>query len=160
MFVSVSNSNVQPIAASFDIKALGKDSTGAVIEITDYINGDNDVLHFGAEHSKASYAWVLFSIRQIIYRGVRSFPINVEIKTVKTYCRTPAAGNRLRKKMQLAVQSGHGTEQFMVLLPKVPMQPRYLIPGSGYFAFGYTDYDANPQGVKNIRHGKTLETGA
>ncbi len=48
MFTAVNNSNVQPIAASFDIKALGKDSTGAVIDITDYINGDNDVLHFNS----------------------------------------------------------------------------------------------------------------
>ncbi|HWR33784.1 MAG TPA: DUF5117 domain-containing protein, partial [Chitinophagaceae bacterium] len=48
MFTTVTNSNVQPIAAAFDIKSLGKDSTGVVIDITDYINGDNDVLHFSS----------------------------------------------------------------------------------------------------------------
>jgi len=46
MFTAVNKSNIQPIAASFDIKSLGKDSSGAVIDITDYISGDNDVLHF------------------------------------------------------------------------------------------------------------------
>jgi hypothetical protein len=38
----------------------------------------------------------------------------------------------------------------LVLLPKVPMQSRYFDPRVGYFAVGYTDFDANPQGVKNI----------
>ena len=30
------------------------------------------------------------------------------------------------------------------------MQPRYFDPRVGYFAVGYTDFDANPQGVKEI----------
>jgi hypothetical protein len=36
------------------------------------------------------------------------------------------------------------------LLPKVPMQPRYYDKRVGYFATGYTDYDANPQGVEDV----------
>ena len=39
----------------------------------------------------------------------------------------------------------------MVLLPKVPMKPRYFDPRVGYFATGYTDFDANPQGIEEIR---------
>ena len=34
MFTAVNNSNIQPIAASFDIKAFGKDSSGAVIDLS------------------------------------------------------------------------------------------------------------------------------
>jgi hypothetical protein len=34
------------------------------------------------------------------------------------------------------------------MLPKVPMQARYYDPRVGYFAVGYTDFDANPQGVE------------
>ena len=49
MFTAVNNSNVQPIAAAFDIKALSKDSAGRVIDVTDYINGDNDVLFFSSQ---------------------------------------------------------------------------------------------------------------
>ena len=47
----------------------------------------------------------------------------------------------------------------LVFLPKVPMQPRYYDPRVGYFTVGYTDFDANPQGVESVRSGKTLETG-
>ena len=36
----------------------------------------------------------------------------------------------------------------LVLLPKHPMQPRYFDPRVGYFTVGYTDFDANPQGVE------------
>ena len=35
----------------------------------------------------------------------------------------------------------------IVLLPEKPMQPRYFDPRVGYFTVGYTDFDANPQGV-------------
>lgn len=48
MYKSVMNSNIQPIAAAFDIKAFSKDSTGVVIEFTDFINGDNDILFFAS----------------------------------------------------------------------------------------------------------------
>src|SRR5690606_34250670 len=37
----------------------------------------------------------------------------------------------------------------IVLLPKTPMQGRYFDPRVGYFTVRYTDFDANPQGVKN-----------
>jgi hypothetical protein len=38
----------------------------------------------------------------------------------------------------------------LVILPKVPMKARYFDPRVGYFAVGYTDFDLNPQGVKEI----------
>src|SRR6185436_17515437 len=81
MFSSVNNSNVQPIAASFDIKALGKDSTSTVIEMTDYINGDNDILHFNSG-VKSSLRFSAIQSDKSYIVGVRSYPINVEIKTV------------------------------------------------------------------------------
>jgi hypothetical protein len=40
----------------------------------------------------------------------------------------------------------------IVLLPKKPMQKRYADRRIGYFAERYTDYDANPQGVKVISY--------
>jgi hypothetical protein len=83
--------------------------------------------------------------------GVKSFPINVEIKAVKTYGRTPApsttgfgGGGAGSGNLTMELNSS------LVLLPKVPMQPRYFDPRVGYFAVGYTDFDANPQGVESI----------
>lgn len=145
MFTAVNNSNVQPIMASFDIKSLGKDSTGAVIDVTDYINGDNDVLHFNSGLKSSLRLAAVQSDKSYIV-GVKSYPINIEIKTVKTYSRTPAPAG-------IGGGTGNMTIELnssLVLLPKVPMKPRYFDPRVGYFAVGYTDFDINPQGVKSI----------
>ena len=147
MFTAVNNSNVQPIAAAFDIKALGKDSTGAVIDVTDYINGDNDVLHFNSSLKTFLRIGQIQSDKSYIVT-VKSYPINIEVKTVKTYSRTPAAPGAVG-----GGPSGNMTVELnssLVLLPKVPMQSRYFDARIGYFTVGYTDFDANPQGVKSI----------
>ncbi len=147
MFSSVNNSNIQPIAASFDIKSLGKDSSGAVIDVTDYISGDNDVLNFNSGLKSNLRLGALQSDKSYVM-SVRSYPINVEIKTVKTYGRMAAptgfGGASGGGNMTMELNSS------FVLLPKVPMQSRYFDPRVGYFAVGYTDFDLNPQGVKAI----------
>jgi hypothetical protein len=150
MFSAVSNSNIQPIAASFDIKSLGKDSTGAVIDITDFIGNDNDVLHFSSSLKTALRLSALQADKSYVV-SVKSYPINIEIKAVKTYGRAAAppspgstGGGGAAGNMTMELNSS------MVLLPKVPMQSRHFDPRVGYFAVGYTDFDADPQGVKNI----------
>ena len=148
MFTSVSNSNVQPIAQSFDVKSLGKDSSGVLIDATDFISSDNDVLNFNSSIKSFLRFGPAQSDKSYI-ESVKAYPINVEIKTVKTYTRMaapatggPGGGGGGNMTMEL--------NSSMVLLPKVPMQSRYFDPRVGYFAVGYTDFDANPQGVKKI----------
>src|SRR5688572_23568108 len=145
MFTAVNKSNVQPIAAAFDIKALAKDSAGVVVDMTDYISGDNDILYFGSQIKSALRIGSQQTDKSYIV-GVRSFPLNIEINTVKTYSRMPAptagaapssAGGNITIEMNSS----------LVLLPKVPMRARYADPRVGYFTIGYTDFDANPQGV-------------
>jgi hypothetical protein len=145
MFMAVNNSNVQPIAAAFEIKSYGKDSTGAVIDVTDYINGDNEVLHFNSAFKSTLRLASVQSDKSYIV-SVKSFPINVEIKTVKTYSRTPAPPGGVGGSGSMTVELNSS----LVLLPKVPMQARYFDPRVGYYPIGYTDFDANPQGVKTI----------
>jgi hypothetical protein len=150
MFATVNNSNVQPISASFDIKALGKDSTGAVIDITDFISGDNEVLHFTSS-LKTTLRLAAVQADKSYVVSVKSYPINIEIKAVKTYSRGPAAPTA----GGFGAPAGGGNmtmelNSSMVLLPKVPMQSRYFDPRVGYFAVGYTDFDLNPQGVERI----------
>lgn len=149
MFTSVNNSNIQPISASFDLKALGKDSTGIVIDVTEYLNGDNDILYFNGG-LKSSLRFAAMQSDKSYVVSVKAYPINVEVKAVKTYTRsaapstipgvTPAPGGNMTMELNSS----------LVLLPKVPMQARYFDPRVGYFAVGYTDYDADPQGVKRI----------
>lgn len=152
MYTAVTNSNVQPIVAAFDVKSTGRDSAGVVVDITDYVNGDNDVLHFGSSVKSALRIGMLQSDKSYIV-GIKSYPINVEIKTVKTYGRMPAMSNSPGGFSQGGPAGGNYTVELnssLVLLPKEPMQPRYFDPRVGFFATGYTDFDANPQGVKSV----------
>lgn len=47
IYKAVSNSNLNPIAGAFDIKAIGKDSNTVVIDVTDYFKGDNTPVSLG-----------------------------------------------------------------------------------------------------------------
>jgi Met-zincin/Domain of unknown function (DUF5117)/Domain of unknown function (DUF5118) len=153
MFTTVSNSNVQPIAQSFDVKAFGKDSASVVLDITDFISGDNDVLHFSSS-LKSSLRLAALQADKSYVVSVKTFPINVEIRAIKTYARGaapsglpgggPSMGGAGGGNMTMELNSS------IVILPKVPMQPRYYDARVGYFAVGYTDFDANPQGVKSL----------
>lgn len=152
MYRSVRNSNVQPIVSSFDIKAYGKDSLSntrsSVIDVTSFVNSDNEVLFFQPLFKRALSLGNQLSDRSFI-EGVRAFPQNMEIRTVKTYAKTPGQGAQ-------GMQQGSGgpatyeLNSSLLLLPGVPMQPRYFDPRVGYFATGYTDFDANPQGTKKV----------
>ncbi|THU41242.1 DUF5117 domain-containing protein [Niastella caeni] len=149
MYKSVLNSNIQPIAAAFDIKAFSKDSAGVVIDITDFINSDNDILFF-ASYFKSSLRIGGVQSDKSYIADIRSYPINTEIKTVKTYSKTPAPG--LIPGMPVA-PAGNATFELnssLVLLPKVPMRPRFYDDRVAYFTTEYTDFDADPQGVKDI----------
>src|SRR5688572_5071809 len=151
MFSSVKNSNLQAIAASFDIKAFGKDSATSVIEITDFVNGDNDVLFFSSAAKSSRRLGSLQNDKSYIV-SVKPYPINIEIKAVKTYGRTPAPPGG-GGGFGAAQPGGNLTVEMnssLVLLPKTPMQARHFDARVGYFTVGYTDFDANPQGVRDI----------
>jgi hypothetical protein len=151
MYRSVINSNLQPIAAAFDIKAYNKEKGTFVIDVTEYLAGDNDILFFEA-NSKRALGLTAMNPAASYVAEVKAFPTNVEIKTVKTYTRS-GGGGMPGMMMPGAGSSSPATFELnssLVLLPKVPMKARYFDSRVGYFATGYTDFDANPQGVKKV----------
>jgi len=156
MFQSVRNSNLQPITAAFPVAAYRMDSltrhNNTVVDLSDYIGGDNDVLFFDSR-IKRSLGLSQYQRDNSYVLDVKSFPNTVEIQTVKTYMRTPTApGGTAGFTMN---SSGSPTtfelNSSMILLPKAPMKPRYFDPRVGYFTTSFTDFDANPQGVETIR---------
>ncbi|KAA2241990.1 zinc-dependent metalloprotease [Chitinophaga agrisoli] len=151
MFNAVMNSNIQPIAAAFDIKAFSKDSSGCVVDMTDYINGDNDILFFDQRMKTGLRLGGVQPDKSYVV-DVRSYPINTEIKTVKTYSKS--GGGLPIPGMPGGAAGGNATLELnssLVLLPKVPMQSRYFDPRIGYFTTSVTDFDADPQGVKRLQ---------
>lgn len=153
MYRSLLNSNIQPLEAAFDIAAYSKDKKGVVIDMTKYISGDNDILFFDSRMKRSAGITSLQSDRSYI-EWVKSFPMNVEIRTVKTYMRTAgSSGFGAPSSPQTASPAAPATYELnssLVILPKVPMKPRFFDPRVGFFATSTTDFDANPQGVKRL----------
>jgi len=159
MYQSVKNSNLQPIVASFDIKALASDSAtgarGAVIDVTDYLMGDNDILFFSSR-TKRSLGLGAYQKDNSYIVNVKSWPSNTYIRTVKTYMRTPpSTGQGGAPTPSMGAGSGSPTtyelSSSIIMLPRNPMKPRLYDSRIGYFATGYTDFDLNPQGVETVR---------
>jgi len=154
MYRSLMNSNIQGIAAAFNVAAFTPDKKGSVIDITDYVNGDNDIFYFGSPMVKTSLKLGGLQPDRSYIVNMRSFPLNVEINTVKTYSiAAGAAPGGAFSAMGAGAAGGAATLELntsLVILPKVPMKGRYADPRVGYFTVGYTDFDLNPQGIKQI----------
>lgn len=150
MYRSLKNSNLQPLEASFDIAAYSTDKKGVVIDVTKYINGDNEVFFFNSNVKRTAGLGSLMADRSFIM-DIRSFPMNLEIRTTKTYMRTPPAqGQQSGLRQVSASPVTYELNSSLVMLPKVPMKPRYFDPRVGYFSTSTIDFDANPQGVKRL----------
>lgn len=149
MYRNVLNSNIQPIMSAFDIKAYKKDSIrktqSPVIEVTDFVSSDNMVLNFHESIKKSLGLGNYLADRSYI-DTIRTYPENLEIRTVKTYSQKPQnPADAMGAPFTFELNSS------VVLLPKVPMKPRYFDPRVAYFATGYIDFDKNPQGVETVR---------
>jgi hypothetical protein len=159
MYKAVRNSNVQPIAQAFDIKAFKKDSVsktgGTIIEVTDFFKGDNQIVSL-PPFTKTVYKITSIAADRSYIQGIKTFPINTEIKTVKTFNGsppTPSFGPPTPSPIPsvsipaIAV-SGAVTMEIntsMILLPKESMKQRYFDPRVGYFANGYTVFEEGGQ---------------
>ncbi len=152
MFKSVMNSNIQPLVASFDIKAFSKDSVsgvkGVVIDVTDYMNGDNDVFFFDAVAKKRLSLTNQLADRSYV-KEIKAYPMNIEIRTLKTYAKTVPPTPGMPAGPPTYTPATYELNSSMVLLPSKQMKPRFFDARVGYFATGYVDFDANPHGVKN-----------
>jgi len=148
MYFSVLKSNVQPIVGAFDIKAYKKDTIrktqNSVIEITDFANGDNSVWFFDEQVKKNLSIGGILPDRSYI-DTIKSFPTNIEVRTVKTYTLKPETpGSVPPDPLTYELNTS------IVILPKILMKPRYYDPRVGYFTASYTDFDKNPQGVEQV----------
>lgn len=81
---AVKNSNLDPIGFAFGIAALSKDSSGVVVEVTDFFKGDNQIVSLDPNDKRQFNLTALLPDRSYI-QSINTYPINIEIKTVKTY---------------------------------------------------------------------------
>ena len=144
---AVKNSNITPILEAFDIKAENEDKSSYVIDVTDFINSENPLLALGIDQ-KEDYKLTSLERDKSYIKEINSFPMNTEIKTVKTY--KAKSGSDKRKELPAAILAGVVTLEInnsFILLPKEPMQKRLYDARVGYFASSYLEYGDDQQQV-------------
>lgn len=140
MYRSVIQSNLDPIAGVFPVKAVH--GTGTVIDVTDFLNAENEIFQFNPGVKTALGLNAVQADKSYI-SGIKAFPINIEIQMVRSYLK---AGGQ--QGPASTIPDTYELNSSMVLLPKDPMQPRYADGRVGFFARGYLDFDRDPLGVK------------
>ncbi len=155
IYQAVENGNENPIVAAFDIKAYGNDSNSFVIDVTDLFNSDNPVMGLPNSIKQTLNLSAQIPDRSYI-KWMHNFPLNTEVRTVKTYTSIPPPTLFLTKSPSItfpvAYMANAVTVELnnsLVLLPSVPMIKRQLDPRVGYFGDSYQYYDDKQQSVDN-----------
>ncbi|AEE48150.1 zinc-dependent metalloprotease [Haliscomenobacter hydrossis] len=151
IFKAVKNSSVDPIIGAFDVKSIRKD-TSILIEVTDLFKGDNQVFSL-SPFLKQLYKISDFKADRSYIQSIRTFPINTEIRTVKTFGSqsppiTPSPIPQPGVYLPAGVQAGVVTMEFntsMIILPKKPMRKRFFDPRVGYFSSSYGTFEEESQ---------------
>lgn len=141
--IAVANSNFSPILAALPIQARG--AASSVVDVSDMYLGDSPMFslprqtrtRFGVRNHDRNRTYLEFA---------RSFPINVEMRVVRTYAADQAPSNARGGAISFEVNHS------MILLPKEPMRPRLWDERVGYSALTVTNYSSDFQGVRPERY--------
>ncbi|MEH6408646.1 MAG: zinc-dependent metalloprotease, partial [Leeuwenhoekiella sp.] len=142
---AVVNSNFEPVLFAFDIKAVGKDSTSTVIEVNNLF--EDDVMPLGIpDEYREEYKISSIDKDRGYIESLKSYPLNIEARHVKTYKAKAAPSNESVGSITVEMSNS------MVLLPKKPMDRRYYDQRVGWFARGQVDYGLDAQESKTVRY--------
>tara|TARA_R110002050_G_scaffold204522_4_gene340239 strand:- start:173186 stop:175684 length:2499 start_codon:yes stop_codon:yes gene_type:complete len=142
---AVVNSNFEPVLFAFDIKAFNKDSINpaTVIEVSDLFEKDVNALGM-PEFYKKQYKVSRLDADRSYIESVKSYPLNVEARHVKTYAASASPSNGSLGSISIEINNS------MILLPAEPMKRRYFDERVGWFARGQVDYGLEAQESKTI----------
>jgi hypothetical protein len=145
MAKAVQNSTADPIVGNYDVLAYKKDESG---KITGYVvdlstTFDADVQTFSLDPIKKQLLNIeKFQKDKSFISKISSFPINTEIRSVKTFTTTApkittTPTKQIGVNLPSALDAGVITVEIntsMILLPKIPMRKREFDARVGYFA--------------------------
>jgi hypothetical protein len=141
LYRNLVNNIMQPIEAAFPIKAINEAGRSVVIDLTEVLGSENAVFYFNPALKPFMGIAGLATDRSYIQQ-IKAFPMNIEIRTVRTYNGAAGPGGAVGGPRTYELNSS------IVLLPETPMQGRPADNRVGFFAEDYIDFDANPQGIR------------
>ena len=142
---AVVNSNFEPVLYRFDIKTIGKDSMSTVIQVNSLFETDVKALGF-PQSSRKTYKITSLDKSRSYINSLKSYPLNIEARHVKTYSSSEPPSNSSIGSISLEINNS------MILLPKEPMKRRYFDERVGWFSRGQTDYGLDVQKSKTVRY--------
>ena len=142
---AVVNSNFEPVLATFPIQAYSKDSTSTVIDVTPLFSKDVKALGY-PQSRRQQYRITRLESDKSFIESVKSYPLNIEARHVKTYAAGRPPSNSSTGSISLELNNS------MILLPKEPMKRRMFDQRVGWFARGQVDYGLDAQESKTISY--------
>ncbi len=141
---AVVNSNFEPVLYTFPIKAYNKDTTASVIDVTDLFMKDVKPLGL-PQFRRRQYKISRLDAGKTFIETVKSYPLNIEARHVKTYMAGSPPSNASTGTISVEMSNS------MILLPKVPMKRRMFDERVGWFARGQVDYGDEAHKSKTLR---------
>ena len=139
--IAVSNSNFEPIISSFKIAVENKEHNSHVIDVTSLYKSDIKIFGF-PQSSRKGYKITSLDSKLSFIESIRSFPLNIETKHIKTY----KSSNSRNGQISMVLNNS------MILLPKEPMKRRYFDQRVGWFTSAQTDYGIDNQEAETVRY--------
>jgi hypothetical protein len=137
--LSVASNNLGPILASFPVQAFARDSVAAVIDVTDFFSGDTPAISGLDAAQRRTYQVRRLDPARSYINTVKSFPENIEVRHTQTFDAAEPPSDRDAGTISLEMR------QSLVLLPRVPMRPRYADARIGFFAVEQVNYGLDEQ---------------
>jgi hypothetical protein len=151
---AVRNSSVDPIAMAFDVKARGVNNNSSLIDVTDLFQKENGFSGLAPDIKKLMGATSAIADRTSI-KTMSAYPINIEVRSVRTYAASPAAinvpGLPPIQPLEAARTAGAVTVELstsIMLMPKTPMAARKFDPRVGYFGDFYKVFSDDQRKVQ------------
>jgi len=145
IYKSLVNNNFEPIVMSFDIEAMGKDSSSVVIDVKDLFTTDVKMIGAINDGQKKRFEISSLDSKRSMITGIKSFPKNVEVRHILTYKGKKLPDNAITNALSVEMN------QSFIELPEVPMQKRYYDNRIGYFSISQTDYSLDEQKAASRR---------
>ena len=139
--IAVSNSNFEPIISSFKIAVENKENNSHVIDVTSLYKSDIKIFGF-PQSSRKGYKITSLDSKLSFIESIRSFPLNIETKHIKTY----KSSNSRNGQISMVLNNSR------ILLPKEPMKRRYFDQRVGWFTSAQTDYGIDNQEAETVRY--------
>ena len=139
IYESVRNNNFEPVVMSFPIKAYNKDTTGVIIEVNRLFTTDVAMIGALDDDQRKQFEVKNFDPERSFIVGMKSFPLNLQIRHVVTYNAGKLPSNSPVDLLSLEMS------QSMILLPRKAATPRLYDNRVGYFSIQQYDYGSDAQ---------------